>query len=144
MRIRVGAIGVDAPVVPVGIADTGGAMEVPEDITTVGWYRYGPRPDQPGSSVLVGHVDSSARGAGVFFRLRQVPIGSVVRIDFADGSSARFRVAARRAYPKTQLPARVFARSGDPVLTLITCGGAFDPSTGHYVDNVVVYAVPAE
>jgi len=29
-----------------------------------------------------------------------------------------------------------------PRLALITCGGEFDGSTGHYVDNVVVVAVP--
>jgi hypothetical protein len=23
---------------------------------------------------------------------------------------------------------------------LITCGGAFDKATGHYVDNIIVYA----
>jgi hypothetical protein len=26
------------------------------------------------------------------------------------------------------------------VLRLITCGGSFDRSTGHYRDNVIVYA----
>jgi len=26
------------------------------------------------------------------------------------------------------------------VLRLITCGGGFDRSTGHYRDNVIVYA----
>ena len=28
----------------------------------------------------------------------------------------------------------------DPTLRLVTCGGAFDYSTGHYVDNIIVYA----
>ncbi len=141
-RIRIHSIGVDAAIVPVAIDEPTGSMQIPADIAKVGWYRFGPSPGQSGSSLLVGHVDSSARGAGVFFRLRAVPVGSVVSITFADGAIARFRVMARRSYPKAELPQELFARSGDPVLTLITCGGAFDRTTQHYVDNVVVYAVP--
>jgi hypothetical protein len=34
----------------------------------------------------------------------------------------------------------VFGPSPDPLLRLITCGGSFDRSTGHYRDNVVVTA----
>jgi hypothetical protein len=29
---------------------------------------------------------------------------------------------------------------GRAELRLITCGGAFDQSTGHYVDNIVAFA----
>jgi hypothetical protein len=36
--------------------------------------------------------------------------------------------------------ARVFGLVSYPGLRLITCGGAFDYQTGHYVDNIVVYA----
>jgi hypothetical protein len=34
----------------------------------------------------------------------------------------------------------VFFRLGEPVLRLITCGGSFDRSTGHYRDNIIVFA----
>jgi hypothetical protein len=37
---------------------------------------------------------------------------------------------------------RIFAKDGDPVLTLITCGGDFNRSLRSYEDNVVTYAVP--
>jgi hypothetical protein len=30
------------------------------------------------------------------------------------------------------------------MLAVVTCGGPFDSSTGHYWDNVVVYAVPED
>ena len=36
----------------------------------------------------------------------------------------------------------IFARVGTRSLVLITCGGAFDSSTGRYADNVVVIAEP--
>jgi hypothetical protein len=34
----------------------------------------------------------------------------------------------------------VYGNTPDPQLRLITCGGAFDSTTGHYLDNLIVYA----
>jgi len=46
-------------------------------------------------------------------------------------------------FPKDTAPlAELFARSGQPRLTLITCGGSFDAAGGSYRDNVVITAVP--
>jgi hypothetical protein len=36
--------------------------------------------------------------------------------------------------------AALFARDGAPRLHLVTCGGQFDPASGHYDDNIVVVA----
>jgi sortase (surface protein transpeptidase) len=135
------AIGVRAAVNSVGTSRTGD-LEIPTDVRMAGWFEFGPSPGEPGSAVIVGHVDSAAQGRGVFFRLRELGPGSTVTIRFDDGTQLSFRVVGRRSYPKTSLPPSVFARSGTPVLTLITCGGAFDWATHHYKDNVVVYAVP--
>jgi hypothetical protein len=33
----------------------------------------------------------------------------------------------------------VYASHGYPGLQLVTCGGAFDDETGHYLSNIVVY-----
>jgi hypothetical protein len=33
----------------------------------------------------------------------------------------------------------VYAPHGYSALQLVTCGGTFDPETGHYLSNVVVY-----
>ena len=43
--------------------------------------------------------------------------------------------------PKQALPtARIWDHTRRPVLRLITCGGSFDRASGHYRDNVIVYA----
>lgn len=34
----------------------------------------------------------------------------------------------------------VYGPTPDAELRLITCGGAFDSATGHYLSNIVVYA----
>jgi hypothetical protein len=137
--LRIAALGLHAPVRPVGVVD--GLVEVPGDAQLVGWYRHGASPGGPGSAVLVGHVDLDGR-RGVFFRLRDLQPGAVVAVGFAGGDARSFRVVARRRYPKGRLPARlVFAESGPPYLTLVTCGGDFDAARGEYEENVVVVAM---
>jgi hypothetical protein len=37
----------------------------------------------------------------------------------------------------------VYGPTPTPQLRLITCGGTFDPQTGHYLSNIVVYATLA-
>lgn len=140
VAVRLPTIRVEAPVVPVGVQPGTNDVEVP-DIEHVGWYELGPSPGQQGSAVLVGHVDGDGR-PGVFFDLGKLVPDDVVTVDFADGGHLDFRVVGIQQVAKAALPADLFSRAGEPRLTLITCGGAFDSSTGHYVDNVVVVAVP--
>jgi hypothetical protein len=135
-------IHVDSRVVSVTAEPRSGAVQVPPDVGTVGWYSFGPAPGAPGSAVLVGHVDSSAQGAGSFFDLQSVPLRAVVIVRMSNGSRRLFRVVARRLYPKTSLPSSIFVRDGTSRLVLVTCGGAFDPVHRHYASNVVVYAAP--
>ncbi len=54
----------------------------------------------------------------------------------------RFRVEGTERWPKDEFPTRrVFGPTRVATLRLITCSGDFDASTGHYVDNTVVFAV---
>jgi hypothetical protein len=47
-----------------------------------------------------------------------------------------------RSYPEQRLPETLFATGGAPRLALITCGDAFNQTSGQYADNVVAYATP--
>jgi hypothetical protein len=145
VRAVLAAIDVAVPVVPVGV-DGSGEMEVPEDIGTVGWYRYGPAPgDRSGSAVLSGHVDDRIQGPGAFFRLGQLTAGDPVEVVGEDGRTLRYRVDAVQRIPKSALPVdTLFSRDAPPHLTLVTCGGSFDRSTRNYRDNVVVTATPLD
>jgi hypothetical protein len=139
-RLRIGAIGVDAAVVPVGV-QANGEMEVPP-AAEVGWYRFGSAPGAAGSAVLAAHVDyDGVRGA--FFRLRDLKAGDRIEVTGDDGAPRPFTVTSVERYPKDALPdERVFARDGPPSLALITCGGEFDRSARSYRDNVVAFAEP--
>jgi sortase (surface protein transpeptidase) len=90
--------------------------------------------------VIIGHIDS-VRGPAVFYRLRLLHPGQRVYVRQASGRLAIFQVTSVRMYLKSRFPTRlVFGPTPDAQLRLITCGGTFDPVTGHYLSNVVVYA----
>ncbi len=140
--LRIASLGVDAPIDAYGV-DENRQMAVPENVSDVAWYKYGPTPGAAGSAVLAAHVDLYGQGPGVFFDLRSMDEGDAVEVLYDDGSAAQFRVVARTVYQKNALPLdTIFSRQGPPVLTLITCGGGFSRSSRTYDSNVVVYAVP--
>jgi sortase (surface protein transpeptidase) len=117
-----------------------GTVEVPSDWEVAGWYAPGPRPGDPGSAVILGHVDSK-RGPAVFYRLHELRRGDEIRIGRADGSTARFAVDRVEQYPKDRFPTdEVYYPTLTPALRLVTCGGAFDPTAGHYRSNLIVFA----
>jgi len=141
VRIRIPAIGVSAPVMEVG-KNADGTVQVPPlgDHDLTGWYKYGPAPGQPGAAVILGHVDS-ATGISVFFDLRYLRHGDRVYVTLADRKVAVFAVDGLQKAAKTAFPtAAVYASADYPELRLITCGGPFDAATGHYLDNIIVYA----
>lgn len=132
------------PVVAVGVfAD--GFMEIPEDPAVAGWYRFGPAPASgEGNTVIAAHVDSATYGIGPFSRLRDLGVGAAVTVSDESGRDWAYRVESVTEYVKSELPDELFARSGERTLVLITCGGPFDPALGHYRDNIVVVAGPAD
>jgi sortase (surface protein transpeptidase) len=138
VSIAIPAAGVTARVVAVGLRPDR-TMEVPE-VEQAGWYELGPRPGEAGPAVIVGHVDSRS-GPAVFFRLGELRRGDRIVIGQAGGVTRSFQVARVERRAKEALPVgRIWNRTRKPVLRLITCGGSFDRSTGHYRDNVIVYA----
>ncbi|WP_086848323.1 class F sortase [Amycolatopsis kentuckyensis] len=117
-----------------------GALEVPGDATTVGWFTGAPSPGETGPAVLAAHVDYR-HVPGAFSRLKELRPGEQARVGRADGRIAVFTVYRVDRYPKATFPTdQVYGDTPDPELRLITCGGAFDRSSGNYLDNVVAYA----
>ena len=141
ISLRIPALDVEAPVVPVGVDRDTREMELPPDNATAAWYRYGASPGAEGSAVIAGHVDYG-EGRAVFFRLAELEPGNRMIVGYGDGSTAVFRVVARRLVGKDDLPARIFSTRGRPLLTLVTCGGAYDAARRQYLGNTLVFAVP--
>ncbi len=141
VSVRIPAIEVSAPVEKVG-KNADGTVQVPplgiHNLT--GWYEYGPTPGQRGAAVILGHVDS-ASGISVFYYLKDLRAGDKVYVTLADRQVAAFAVDGVQKVAKDAFPtASVYGRADYPSLRLITCGGAFDQATGHYLYNIIVYA----
>jgi sortase (surface protein transpeptidase) len=121
-----------------------GTLQVPSRSDEAGWYDGSVPPGDEGASVIVGHLDSFT-GPAVFYRLGDLTPGSEVEVRLRGGPWAMFRVTRVAEFSKSTFPTEaVYGRTAAPTLRLITCGGAFDASTGHYLDNVVVFAVSIE
>jgi hypothetical protein len=139
VRLQIPAIGVDAPLVPLGL-DASGALRPPAGFSEAGWWSGGTRPGERGPAVIVGHVDNKT-GPAIFFRVPQLRRGDAVVVTRRDGTRVRFTVQRSGRYAKTGFPTRaVYGPTARPALRLITCSGTFDRSTGHYLDNTVVFA----
>jgi len=141
-RLRIAALGINAPIAAYGVA-ANGEMDVPTDAGTVAWYEHGPAPGHEGSAVLAAHVDYNGR-KGVFFNLADLRAGETVTVAFDTGAAQTFTVTDGASVAKQALPVeQLFRRDGPPLLTLITCGGDFDRATRSYRNNVVVRAKPS-
>ncbi|TDC78683.1 class F sortase [Micromonospora sp. KC606] len=141
-RVRIPKIGVDATTNPLGL-DKNQQIAVPP-AKLAGWYKLGPSPGEPGTAVLVGHLDSRSTGPAVFFRLGALKPGDTIEVLRKDGTTARFIVDGVVRYPKKNIPANlVYSHNGTPQLRLITCGGDYDKKAKSYKDNTVVFATLA-
>jgi hypothetical protein len=139
VRLDIPRIGVSTGLQRLGQAPDG-TVEVPGDWDVAGWYAPGPRPGDPGSAVMLGHVDSKS-GPAVFFRLRQLRRGDRIEVTRDDRSRVRFVVARIDQYDKRRFPTDdVYYPTLTPTLRLVTCGGTFDRSSGHYRANIIVFA----
>ena len=139
VSLTIPLIGVQTQLITLGL-DAGGALQVPSSTSVAGWYTGSPRPGSVGSAIIVGHIDSLT-GPGVFYRLAELRPGNDVYVKRADGTTAEFRVTSVQTYLKDHFPTQtVYGPTPDAELRLITCGGAFDAATGHYLSNIVVYA----
>lgn len=140
VSLQIPAIGVDTPVVSLGLA-ADKTVQVPpiEAHSPAGWYDGSPTPGQTGPSVILGHVTVGQYGDGVFLKLGQLHPGARVTVRLQDGASADFTVDSVRTVAKDQFPTQqVYGNVNRPELRLITCGG--QRTSDGYQDNVVVFA----
>ncbi len=141
VQLTVGRIGLEDRLMTLGRRPDR-TLEVPPEHpgSPAGWYRDSPTPGEAGPAVLLGHVNATGGGPGVFADLHRLAPGDRIAVARADGSTAVFAVDAVERYPKDAFPTlRVYGNTAGPELRLITCDG-YDPATGWFAENLVVYA----
>ncbi|SMQ20886.1 LPXTG-site transpeptidase (sortase) family protein [Streptomyces sp. Ag82_O1-12] len=139
-RVRIPAIQVDAPIIPVGLdADGWVGAPPPEDPNLAGWFTGAVTPGEKGTAVVVGHVDNQ-QGPAVFYGLGALKQGNRIDVARQDGKTATFEIYGVEVFEKNNFPGdRVYASKGAPELRVITCGGGFSKQEG-YAGNVVAFA----
>ena len=144
-RLRIPKLGISAEVASIGMQDEV-TMEVPEDISVVGWFRYSPTPlSGIGTTVLVGHRDGATDPNGVFRNLDKIEPGDRVTVIDEDGTRWRYEVSDTELLDSAQFATAaegIFDIEKEARLILITCGGEYIQSDGGYQSNTVVTAFP--
>jgi LPXTG-site transpeptidase (sortase) family protein len=137
VRLRIPALAVNAPLVPLGLNDDG-TLEVPR-YHDAGWFSGASRPGHLGPAVVAAHLDSTT-GPDIFYRLKDLKRGDLVHIDYPDGT-VTFAVREARSFAKTSFPTgQVYGSTAGPELRLVTCGGTYDRKSRSYSSNLVVWA----
>ena len=134
---------VDAPVELTEII--GGVMQNPSGPFVVGWYRESGRPGEHDNIVMAGHLDYWNVGQAVFFHVAALEPGDVVDVLGDDGVTYSYAVEWVRHFVMADISPEdiqlIVGKTAEERLTLITCGGEFDYTTGEYKERTIVRAV---
>jgi LPXTG-site transpeptidase (sortase) family protein len=129
-------LGVDAPVIDIGVVD--GVLLPPSDPQTLGWWSAGAEPGAlRGGALITGHTVHS--GGGAFDNLETLEVGDRVLVRTGKGAIG-YAVSGVTIYRKASLArdaARVFSQTVPGRLVLITCE---DWNGSGYDSNAIVFA----
>ncbi|MGI8679900.1 MAG: class F sortase [Jatrophihabitans sp.] len=144
-RIDIPTLRASAPIVDVGTTPDR-ELEIPVNPRIAGWWSPGAQPGaKVGTAIIAGHINY-AGVTGTFANIGKLHPGDIVNVygkQNATKAMVEFKVTGVRNYKKTALPyQQIFDQKSVGRLALVTCGGAFDTSTGSYLENIVVFAVP--
>lgn len=138
VRVRIPALGVDAPVIAVGTRDD--TLVPPSDPTRLGWWSAGAEPGaERGSALVTGHTVHT--GGGALDDLETVRRGDPVVVRTTEGT-VRYAVARVEVFSKGAVAdhaERLFSQEVPGRLVLVTCE---DWDGSRYLSNVVVVARP--
>lgn len=138
-HVSIPSIGVESDLETLGL-ESDGRIQPPVAWEKAGWYEKGVVPGDVGPAVIAGHVDSPY-GPAVFLDLATLENGDEIRVTLSDGATDVYRVDGSLEASKADFPtSEVYKSTPTPQLRVITCGGEYDSATGHYVDNLVVFA----
>lgn len=141
-RVRIASLGVDARVMPIEQSD--GVLTPPEDANRVGWWRRGAKLGaKKGAVVVIGHTVDEL--AGAFGALGELTRGARIKV-YAGERVTGFRVRKVVELSKSEMELqsdKLFAKTGQPRLVLVTCTD-WDDASESYLSNTVVVARPLQ
>ena len=139
VRLKIPSINVDAAIQPVGLTPSG-ALDVPNNTTDVGWYKFGPKPGQEGSAVIDAHFDNPNGLPAVFSKLDVLKPGDSVIVEDDKNILHYFVVKKLTNYLSDDFVTDIFNINNGTHLNLITCNGIWDVNKKTYTERLVVFA----
>lgn len=140
VHLTITAIGVDDPVVPIGLD---GDQQLDPPPFEVGWYEGSWHPGEPGPAIIGAHVAWREHGPDRFARLGELAVGQSLTLTSRSGVEVAYEVEELVQLRKGTRVEEYFAAMyewGEHKLVLVTCGG--DLRGGSFQDNVFVVADP--
>jgi LPXTG-site transpeptidase (sortase) family protein len=139
-RLHAPEVGIDAPLVPIQLKDTG-VLDPPQSVSTVGWWDASAEAGaRKGQTVLTGHTVNT--GGGVMDDLEELEPGDAVHVTDPDGR-VDYEVTEVVTWSKAELAENAVEAFGQDRhhgrLVLVTCE---DWEGDVYQSNVVVFADP--
>jgi sortase (surface protein transpeptidase) len=118
-----------------------GVMQDPTGPWVVSWYKDTPRLGAPGNTLMAGHVDYWGVGPSVFAKVDLLEAGDLITIRGDNGKVYTYKVKWVRLFDANDAPMEeLVGATSRRALTLITCGGKFDPAAGVYLERIIVRA----
>lgn len=140
VRISSDAIGLDAEVTPREIV--GGEMQTPKDEFEVSWYKETAAPGERGNAVFAGHLNWYGVPQAVFYGIDQLQKGDRITVTDDEGNAFVYVVKWVKLVDVAGADVDgVVGATERPSLTLITCGGDWNPAASEYDQRTVVRAV---
>lgn len=139
-RLMITNAKIDAPVVIKGV-DGAGVMQAPDNAYDTAWYDFSAHPGFGGNAVFAGHVDYIHVGPAVFWNIKDLEKGDTITVRLEDGTEYRYGVTFKQQFDAATAPVdTIVGPTANETVTLITCGGTFNPATHQYDKRLVVQA----
>jgi LPXTG-site transpeptidase (sortase) family protein len=138
VRLVIPVINISANIQSLGV-NSKGEMEVPNNITDVGLFKFGVVPGQIGSAVIAGHFNGENNQAGVFTNLDKLKVGDKLFVEDKTGKAITFIVQKKELYDSGYAD-NVFNQSDIAHLNLITCDGLWDKAKRSYTKRLVIFS----
>lgn len=124
----------------IGLA-TDGQLQVPSAWELAGWYKNSAKAGEKGNVIIDGHYDTDQSTPAAFWGLKNINVNDTVTLQDELRRDFSYKVVDS-FYVDISDPQRtkVFEETGDHELTLVTCGGVWDPSVGTYNKRLVIKA----
>ncbi|MBN2558068.1 MAG: class F sortase [Clostridia bacterium] len=120
--------------------DQDGKIEVISSAEIVSWYEGSYLPGETGNCIIFGFRHFGGL-AGALYPLDKLRTGDIIIFTLDNGLKVVQQVYDSIIYRDGFLPAEVFALDGDePRTVIISETGNIDPTTGRYLDFIVVFA----